>query len=66
MPCPTLLLYGQNTKVVTPEIAGRMEREMPDCRAEQVADAGHALFTEQPEAFAERVGRFLTETGARS
>jgi pimeloyl-ACP methyl ester carboxylesterase len=57
--CPTLLLYGEHSGVVSPEIAARMERDMPDCRAERIRDAGHALFTEQPEAFAKAVTRFL-------
>ena len=60
--CPTLLLWGEHSRVVTAEIAERMAREMPDCRAERVAGAGHALFTEQPEAFARSVARFLGET----
>lgn len=60
--CPTLLLYGEHSQVVSPEIAERMERDMGDCRARRVANAGHALFTEQPEAFAEMVTRFLAES----
>lgn len=60
--CPTLLLRGENSKVVTPEIAARMAAEMADCRLEGIANAGHALFTEQPAAFAESVGRFLSGT----
>ena len=57
--CPTLLLRGELSRVVSPEIAQRMGREMPDCRVEQVDRAGHALFTDQPEAFAASVDRFL-------
>lgn len=60
--CPTLLLYGEHSQVVSPEIAERMANEMPDCRVERIANAGHALFTEQPEAFAEAVARFLDDT----
>ncbi len=59
--CPTLLLYGALSKVVTPEIAGRMGQDMPRCRVERVEQAGHALFTDQPEVFASSVGRFLAE-----
>lgn len=57
--CPTLLLRGQHSKVVTAEIASRMSAEMPDCRLEKIANAGHALFTDQPAAFAKSVGVFL-------
>ena len=57
--CPTLLLRGQHSKVVTAEIASRMSADMPDCRQEIIANAGHALFTDQPAAFAQSVGAFL-------
>ena len=57
---PTLLLRGELSRVVSSEIAQRMGAEMPDCRVEQIDRAGHALFTDQPEAFATSVGRFLS------
>jgi len=57
--CPTLLLRGEMSRVVSPEIAQRMGQDMPNCRVEQVDRAGHALFTDQPEAFAASVERFL-------
>lgn len=56
---PTLLLHGEHSKVVSPEIAQRMGQVMPACRVERIDRAGHALFTDQPEAFAASVGRFL-------
>jgi pimeloyl-ACP methyl ester carboxylesterase len=59
--CPTLLLHGQLSKVVTEDIAKRMAGDMPDCRVERIDNAGHALFTDQPEAFAASVERFLSE-----
>ena len=59
--CPTLLLHGEYSKVVTPEIVARMQTEMADCRAELVRNAGHALFTDQPQVFAESVARFFTQ-----
>lgn len=61
--CPTLLLHGEYSKVVTPDIVARMQVEMADCRAERIERAGHALFTDQPQAFAESVARFLNDTG---
>lgn len=60
--CPTLLLHGEHSRVVTPEIVARMQVEMADLHTELVANAGHALFTDQPQAFAESVERFLEET----
>jgi len=61
--CPTLLLHGEYSRVVTGEIVARMQAGMPDCRTECVREAGHALFTDQPETFARSVARFLAETG---
>ena len=63
IPCPTLLLRGEHSQVVPQEIAERMGREMPDCRVETVSNAGHALFTDQPAVFHERVTEFLESTG---
>lgn len=60
--CPTLLLHGSESRVVTPEIAGRMAEEMADCHLERIDQAGHALFTEQPGTFADSVARFLNAT----
>jgi len=59
--CPTLLLHGQHSQVVTADMADRMSERIPDFRAIRVPDAGHALFTEQPELFAEHVKAFLSE-----
>lgn len=59
IPIPTLLLHGQFSHVVSPEIAQRMAEIMPNCQVEQVENAGHALFTDQPQKFAEHVGAFL-------
>ena len=56
---PTLLLYGSHSNVVTPELAARLGQIMPNCTVERVENAGHALFTDQPEAFAASVERFL-------
>jgi pimeloyl-ACP methyl ester carboxylesterase len=60
--CPTLLLHGEYSKVVTPDIVARMQVEMADLRTQLIERAGHALFTDQPQAFAERVSAFLAET----
>jgi len=61
--CPTLLLHGEYSQVVSAEIAQRMGDEMADCRVRRVDQAGHALFTEQPEVFADQVRQFFNETG---
>jgi len=59
IPTPTLLQYGSLSKVVTPELAERMAATMPRCTLERIENAGHALFTDQPDAFATSVARFM-------
>jgi pimeloyl-ACP methyl ester carboxylesterase len=59
IPTPTLLQYGSHSNVVSRELAERMAGTMPRCTVERIEGAGHGLFTDQPEAFAESVERFL-------
>ena len=59
---PTLLQYGSHSNVVNRELAARMGETMPRCTVERIEGAGHGLFTDQPEAFAESVERFLAVT----
>ncbi|MBM3340563.1 MAG: alpha/beta hydrolase [Betaproteobacteria bacterium] len=56
---PTLLQYGSHSNVVSPELAQRLSQTMPRCDVERIDNAGHALFTDQPDAFAASVERFL-------
>lgn len=56
---PTLLQYGGVSRVVNEELAKRMASTMPRCQIERIENAGHALFTDQPDAFAASIGRFL-------
>ncbi|MES3014400.1 MAG: hypothetical protein V4750_11840 [Pseudomonadota bacterium] len=44
---------------MTPALAERMAATMPRCSVERIERAGHALFTDQPDAFADSVRRFL-------
>jgi len=62
IPTPTLLQYGSHSNVVSRELAARMAETMPRCAVERIEGAGHGLFTDQPEAFAESVERFLATT----
>ena len=49
---PTLLVWGEPDNVVPVDCARQYERTLPDARLEIVADAGHAVDMEQPEALA--------------
>jgi pimeloyl-ACP methyl ester carboxylesterase len=56
---PALVLHGTLDPVIAPAM-GRVYKElMPGCHLVFVYDAGHAISTERPEAFAEVVGDFL-------
>ncbi len=59
IPTPTLLQYGSHSNIVSTELAERLKQTMPQCTVERIENAGHALFTDQPDAFAASVERFL-------
>jgi pimeloyl-ACP methyl ester carboxylesterase len=59
LPTPTLVLFGTLDRVIPSEM-GRFYRELlPNCHLVFVYDAGHAISTERPEAFAEVTLDFL-------
>jgi pimeloyl-ACP methyl ester carboxylesterase len=56
---PTLVVFGTRDSVIPPEM-GRIYKElMANSHLVFVYDAGHAIASERPEAFAEVVGDFL-------
>ena len=57
--CPTLLVRGAESDIVSPEIAKRMLATLPDARLVEIAGAGHTVPGDQPEAFAAAVRSFL-------
>jgi pimeloyl-ACP methyl ester carboxylesterase len=58
---PTLLLWGESDRVVTPDYGRAYSRLVPGSRFELIERAGHHPEIEQPEAFVERVSQFLQE-----
>ena len=58
---PTLLLWGASDRVVTPDYGRAYSRLIPGSRFELIEAAGHHPEIEQPEAFVERVSRFVEE-----
>jgi pimeloyl-ACP methyl ester carboxylesterase len=56
---PTLVLFGTLDQVIAPAM-GRVYKDLiPGCHLVFVYDAGHAISTDRPEAFAEVVSDFL-------
>jgi pimeloyl-ACP methyl ester carboxylesterase len=58
---PTLLLWGESDRVVTPDYGRAYNRLIPGSRFELIEAAGHYPEIEQPEAFVERVAAFLNQ-----
>lgn len=61
--CPTLVIRGAASDVLSPEVADRMVEEvLADGRLEVIPRASHSVVIDNPEAFREAVARFaLTE-----
>jgi pimeloyl-ACP methyl ester carboxylesterase len=57
--CPTLLVRGAESDILSPEIAKRMLDALPDGRLVEIPGAGHTVPGDQPEAFAAAVRAFL-------
>jgi pimeloyl-ACP methyl ester carboxylesterase len=56
---PTLVLFGTLDRLMPPELGRHYKALLPNCNLVLVYDAGHAIGTERPEAFAEVVTDFL-------
>jgi pimeloyl-ACP methyl ester carboxylesterase len=56
---PTLVLFGTRDAVIPPEMGHFYKELIPNSHLVFVYDAGHAIGTERPEAFAEVVADFL-------
>jgi pimeloyl-ACP methyl ester carboxylesterase len=56
---PTLVLFGTRDSMIPPDMGRCYKELMPNCHLVLVYDAGHAISTERPEAFAEVTIDFL-------
>ncbi|MEV8568776.1 alpha/beta fold hydrolase [Streptomyces sp. NPDC051322] len=59
---PALAMTGENDLGSTPEMTHRLAAALPSCRAVIVPGARHMLPVERPEAFAEALTTFITES----
>ena len=57
--CPTLLVRGSDSTILTRDVAIRMQKRIPDCRFEEFPDSGHWCYDENPEAFDKALLGFL-------
>jgi pimeloyl-ACP methyl ester carboxylesterase len=58
--CPTLIIQGENYPWVNPIHGKRLHESIPGSELEMFPGAGHEVQRDQPEAFNERVLRFLS------
>jgi pimeloyl-ACP methyl ester carboxylesterase len=56
---PTLLIRGEKSDILSPDVAERMASEIADCRLEEVHGSGHPVPLDKPDAFVEVVRTFL-------
>jgi len=58
---PTLLFRGEQSKILSHEVAARTVAAMPDARLVVIARATHNVHSDNPGAFAAALDAFLTE-----
>lgn len=56
---PTLLVFGEDDSLTSPEIGQEMASKIRDCEYTVIPRAGHLINLEQPELFTERLLEFL-------
>ncbi|MGE3537158.1 MAG: alpha/beta fold hydrolase [Candidatus Tectimicrobiota bacterium] len=59
--CPTLLIRGQRSPLLTPEVAQKMIQALPQGRLVEVADAAHTVHADNAAAFHAATAAFLRE-----
>jgi pimeloyl-ACP methyl ester carboxylesterase len=57
--CPTMIVRGTHSDLVTPEAMERMHRRIPGSRISLIEEAGHAVPTDQPGQLALNIREFL-------
>ena len=61
--CPTLVVRGANSDVLSTEVFGRMLEVIPDCEGVTVERAGHLVPGDNPRGFLEVLQPFLASLG---
>lgn len=60
VPCPTLVVRGAASDILSPDIADRMaDDELQNGKLAVVAQAGHSVMTDNPDGFREAVTNFV-------
>jgi pimeloyl-ACP methyl ester carboxylesterase len=59
IPCPTLVVRGAESDILSPEVAKTMTERLPDGRLVEIPGAGHTVPADRPDDFVEHVRAFL-------
>lgn len=59
--CPTLIIRGQASAILSRDVAERMNRIIADARLIVIDRAGHAVPVDNPQAFEDAVCAFITD-----
>lgn len=57
--CPTMIVRGSETDMLTPEAIQRLHRRIPGSRVSLIEGAGHSVSTDQPAALSQHIREFL-------
>ena len=61
IPCPTLVVHGEKSNVLTCADADKLAKTLSKGRSVHVPGAGHTVQGDQPKLFAQAVSKFLKE-----
>jgi pimeloyl-ACP methyl ester carboxylesterase len=59
IPCPTLIVRGADSDILSPEVAKTMTERLPDGRLVEIPGAGHTVPADRPDDFVRHVRAFL-------
>jgi pimeloyl-ACP methyl ester carboxylesterase len=59
IPCPTLIVRGAESDILSPEVAKKMAERLPDGRVVEIEGAGHTVPADRPEEFVRQIRAFL-------
>ena len=59
IPCPTLIVRGAESDILSAEVAKKMAERLPDGRVVEIAGAGHTVPADRPEEFVGEIRAFL-------
>ncbi len=59
IPCPSLIVRGAETDLLSPEVAGQMLTALPNATMVEIQQAGHMVFEDNPADFIAAIKDFL-------